>query len=124
MTKGKFEKRYTRVGWDWYLETDEGSSWVSHMVKDHIERLESENEELRNELGQWERLTANVELPEYPVTQFVPKDLERENAKLRELVRLLLYGLDHDAEPADALVWSDEVNRLVKELGVEPCARC
>ena len=47
MTKNKFEKRYFGVGWDWYLETDEGSSWVSNMVKDHIERLESENEELR-----------------------------------------------------------------------------
>ena len=91
---------------------------------DECAEHEEEAERLRQELAQWERLMANVELPEYPVTQFVPKDLERENAKLRELVRLLLYGLDHDAEPADALVWSDEVNRLVKELGVEPCARC
>jgi len=119
MTKSKFEKRYTGVGWDWYLETDEGSSWVPHMVKDHIERLESENEELRNELGQWERLTANVELPEYPVTQFVPKDLERENAKLRALVRKLLWGYDHDLPPADTLTWWGGVLTQLRELGIE-----
>jgi hypothetical protein len=37
---------------------------------------------LENELANWEKLTAGVELPEYPITQFHPKDLERENAKL------------------------------------------
>lgn len=45
--------------------------------------------------------------------------LESENAKLRELVHLLLYGVDHEMNPADALVWSDRVNRLAKELGVD-----
>lgn len=76
MTKSKFEKRYTGVGWDWYLETDEGSSWVSHMVKDHIERLESENAELRSELE-------SVGIASY---LYGRSDLKAENAKLRELI--------------------------------------
>lgn len=54
---------------------------------DSIGGLEAENERLRDELAKWERLTANIELPEYPVAQFKPKDLERENAKLRELLK-------------------------------------
>lgn len=41
---------------------------------------------LEDELAKWERLAAGIELPEYPITQFQPKDLERENAKLHELV--------------------------------------
>lgn len=56
-------------------------------------RLKAENDKLREELRQWERLTANIELPEYPVTEFQPKDLERENAKLRELVRQMSYAI-------------------------------
>jgi chromosome segregation ATPase len=47
--------------------------------------LEAENAKLRDELAKWERLADGIDLPEYPVTQFKPKDLERENAKLREL---------------------------------------
>lgn len=39
---------------------------------------------LEDELAKWERLTAGIELPEYPITQFQPKDLERENKRLRE----------------------------------------
>ena len=52
-----------------------------------IDRLKAENAKLREDLSKWERLAAGIDLPEYPVTQFKPKDLERENAKLRELVR-------------------------------------
>lgn len=55
-------------------------------VADLQEALE-ENAKLREELEQWHRLTAGIELPEYPITEFKPKDLERENAELRELVR-------------------------------------
>ena len=42
-----FVKRHNAIGWDWYLVTDEASSWVSHMVKEHIEQLEAENAKLR-----------------------------------------------------------------------------
>ena len=53
---------------------------------DEIGALKAENAKLREEIAKWERLAAGIDLPEYPVTQFEPKDLERENAKLRELV--------------------------------------
>ena len=59
-------------------------------VADLQEALE-ENAKLRDELAKWERLAASIVLPEYPVTQFKPKDLERENAKLRELVRFIMH---------------------------------
>lgn len=55
-----------------------------------LERLEAENDELRKELAQWERLTAGIKLPEYPITAFRPKDIERENAKLRGLLSTAL----------------------------------
>ena len=45
--------------------------------------------------------------------------LTTENNKLRELARLLLYGATHDAEPAEGLVWSQKVNVLMRELGIE-----
>ena len=54
---GKFVKRQNAIGWDWYLETDEESSWVSHMVKEYIERLEAENAKLR------EYLAVSIPLP-------------------------------------------------------------
>ena len=52
--------------------------------------LKAENDKLREEVEQWHRLTAGIELPEYPVTEFHPKDLERENARLRELGGFML----------------------------------
>lgn len=64
---------------------------VEYMVHPDIAaQLEAENTKLREELEQWHRLTAGIELPEYPVTEFQPKDLERENAKLRELLSTAL----------------------------------
>ena len=47
------------------------------------------------------------------------KVLESENARLRELAGLLLYGMKHDAPPHEVLLWSQKVNRLVDELGIE-----
>ena len=44
---------------------------------------------------------------------------EAENAKLRELVRLLLWGIDNDIPPYEELIWSQKVNTLTRELGVE-----
>ena len=55
-----------------------------------LERLEAENDELRKELAQWERLTAGIKLPEHPITVFQPKDIEHENAKLRGLLSTAL----------------------------------
>lgn len=42
-----------------------------------------------------------------------------ENTKLRELADLLLWGLDNDVSPAIGLFWSQKVNVLLKELGIE-----
>lgn len=72
------------------------------LVRSVFANLKAENAKLREELGQWERLTANIELPTYPVTEFQPKDLERENAMLREQLeydrqtsRSRLESIDH-----------------------------
>ncbi len=54
-----------------------------------------ENDKLRKELEQWRRLTANIALTEYPACEFQPKDLERENDALRELVRDMLHHIEH-----------------------------
>ena len=43
----KFMKRQNAIGWDWYLESDDCSSWVSQLVKEVIEELEAENARLR-----------------------------------------------------------------------------
>ena len=56
-------------------------------MSDELDRLKADNAKLRDELAKWERLTDCIDLPEYPVSQFAPKDLERENAALRELAR-------------------------------------
>ncbi len=38
------------------------------------EELKAENEELRRELAQWERLADGIELPEYPIVTFQPRE--------------------------------------------------
>ena len=45
--------------------------------------------------------------------------LKSENAKLRELARLLLWGSDNDMPRYEELAWTQKVNALVRELGVE-----
>ena len=63
---------------------------------------------LEDELAQWERLTAGVELPDYPITEFQPKDLERENAKLRELITFYLGCLTKGHVNCDSCAFSGE----------------
>lgn len=63
-----------------------------------INDIEAENAMLREELAKWERMAAGIKLPEYPISQFQPKDLERENAKLRELVRDMWCCISHIGE--------------------------
>ena len=81
------------------------------MLRRYITTLNDENDKLREELSKWERLTAGVDLPEYPVTQFKPKDLERENAKLRELVDYMT--------PIAWYAASERERDRMRELGVE-----
>ena len=61
-----------------------------------ITHLKAESAKLREELAKWERLAAGIDLPEYPVTQFKPKDLERENAMLRETLKGLMMGINDE----------------------------
>ena len=46
-------------------------------------------------------------------------DMLDENAKLRELTDLLLLGVDNDMPRAEGLLWSQRVNALAHELGIE-----
>lgn len=79
-----------------------------------VGQLKKENAELRKELDSWHRLTAGIELPDYPVTQFQPKDLERENAKLRKLVADMYEAMWCVSE-----TWAEDVcaDRM-RELGI------
>ena len=73
--------------------------------------LRAENAKLRKEIAKWERLAAGIDLPEYPVTQFKPKDLERENAKLRELVDYMTPIAWYEA--------SERERDRMREMGIE-----
>lgn len=77
---GTLAKHSNALGWAWYLDTDEGSYWVSHPVKEHIDSLEAENAKLKEEL---EAVGTAAYL-------YGRSDLKIENAKLRELL-LELY---------------------------------
>ena len=69
---GTLAKHSNALGWAWYLDTDEGSYWVSHPVKEHIDSLEAENAKLR-------------ELVDYmtPIAWYAAS--ERERDRMREL---------------------------------------
>jgi hypothetical protein len=79
-----------------------------------LEQVKADNAKLRDELAKWERLTAGIDLPEYPVTQFEPKDLERENEKLRELVADM-WEYIHIGTAQDGQSLHDRT----RELGIE-----
>lgn len=88
-------------------------------VADLQEALE-ENAKLREEVEQWHRLTAGIELPEYPITEFKPKDLERENAKLQEFAaKAWSLFIRHGAVHACDLSEVDAVRDGLRELGIE-----
>ena len=84
---------------------------------------------LEDELAEWEKLTAGIELPEYPITQFQPKDLERENAKLRELVqrmrRYMVGAIEHCGYDTPTTGYTmlgsrlEECEDAMRELGME-----
>lgn len=87
-----------------------------------VAELEKENAKLRDELKQWERLADGIELPEYPITQFEPKDLERENKELRKVCldlysHLLEFGCMPNTHKADFLP-------ELRELGILTCSNC
>lgn len=62
----RFVKRQNTIGWDWYLESGDCSSWVSQPTKEIIESLESENDKLREllidaykDMDAWQMVIAN-----------------------------------------------------------------
>ena len=81
--------------------------------------LQDENAKLREELEQWHRLTAGIELPEYPITEFKPKDLERENAKLRELCADMWRGAVTRMDFAERYAFIGEFVDRMRELEVD-----
>ena len=87
-----------------------------------VAELRGENARLREELAKWERLAAVIDLPEYPVTQFKPKGLERENARLRELVRdMWEFGFSKNAGANSIEEWHAKCEALadrMREMGV------
>lgn len=109
----------------WQLE------WKREMER--RKELEDESAKLRDELAKWEQLVVGIDLPEYPVTQFKPKDLERENAKLSELakaVRDFLGDINcdgcqyrHDCDDNNIMFCGDDLSyhafQTIRELGIE-----
>lgn len=90
-----------------------------HSLAAYVEKIERTNAELHKELEQWHKLTENIELPEYPLTEFQPKDLERENAKLREKVKRQAFELDSlrralTVRNSEVRPWKSQAERLVR----------
>lgn len=84
ITEAKEAKDWQLVEW---LRLARGGASAARWYTQKFDKLKAENDKLRDELDQWHNLTAGINLPEHPITQFKPKDLERENTKLRELVK-------------------------------------
>lgn len=85
-----------------------------------INDLHAENATLREEIAKWERMTAGIKLPDYPITEFNPKDLERENVKLRELAKEMYYVISENNSWWDFRC--DETKAFycqLRELGIE-----
>ena len=99
-------------------------------VIDLLRDARDEYVELRDELEQWHRLTANIELPDYPVTQFQPKDLERENVLLRTFVDQMYRDMQGVLDMSTDTVFVDSIGtlrdkmdwymRVMAELGMPP----
>lgn len=113
------------------LENENAVLTIKHNAE-HIIRqnVEADNAKLREELEQWEHMMAGIELPDYPITQFQPKDLERENAKLRELMSVMAYcnQFKRDCDGcsmngADGIITEragcDELLTCLRKFGVE-----
>lgn len=79
-----------------------------------IDELCAEVERLHADQAHWE--LGNC--PSCPNVVSLQEALEQ-NAKLRKLARLLLWGVDNDMPRAEGLAWTQRVNALTRELGVE-----
>lgn len=84
----RFMKRQNAIGWDWYLESDDCSSWVSQLVKEVIESLETENAKLRNLMYERAHVYAIQHMTEAEL-RIVATNVMEDNTKLRELAWML-----------------------------------
>ena len=118
-----FVKRYNAIGWDWYLVTNEDSSWVSHMVKEHIEQVEAENAKLREYVAKLEMANIDVtaRLTDY-IGQYDPTDafvaeVKADNAKLQDENARLRSCLSDDAENARQIMAENaKLRELVRDM--------
>ena len=94
---------------------ERGVEQASAIYKEVIREYVTENTKLRDELAKWESLTANIELPKQPITEFRPKDMERENVKLRKLVADIWEDVSH--KMYCPRYW-EYIDRM-RELGIE-----
>lgn len=89
-------------------------------VEDHIDQLEAENAKLREEAESWRRLTYGLELPEYPFNRLRWEELERENGKLRELVRdMWCEGMCECGSRGKCAECMYDYPTRMRELGIE-----
>lgn len=83
------------------------------LLIDKANRLERHNAKLRQQRDTYRDLVGLMDHPD------VNAQLLAENAKLRELAHLLLWGVDNDMPRDEGLVWSQKVDALTRELGIE-----
>ena len=113
----KQQRRYCS---EWYLENDEGDvAWVAPMVKEHIERIEAENEKLRKEL----ELVGHIAESNVVASIGREESLEAENAKLREFLQDTLMDADDYAKkygisPSFTDI-TEHLDTRMRELGIE-----
>lgn len=88
-----------------YLEVPH---WAREIIADEFER---ETRRLKD------KLQRRTEQFEGMTEMWVERGAE--NFKLRELARLLLWGIDNDMPRYEKLAWTQKVNALVRELGVD-----
>ena len=104
---------YVRYEFDAHYISDEDVK----RIRGYIDQLQAENAKLQEELSKWERLTAGIDLPEYPVTQFKPKDLERENVELQDENARLRSCLSDDVENARMIMGENaKLRELVQKM--------
>lgn len=127
----RFVKRQNAIGWDWYLESDDCSSWVSQLVKEVIETLETENAKLREERDHWHVEQVHA-YGNWEDAHKRAAELQAENTKLRELAAILCHCMQikascddcrisgHKGELArDPLCACDGLHEMLRDLGVD-----